>query len=205
MDCPPSFRRWNVSRFTAEENQVTDPAFSECTQMIIRQVDDLKKMVNEFSQFARLPQSKPITGELNDVVEESLMVFRQAHPNVRFEFNPDEKLPNFKRPYGECLQWPWWRRRNQKRPWRRPNQKQPWWRLAAARGQFSGVRRLGCVVTKGCPNSDHDRPRMPMGETWVASYGCLLGALFGVTTCPEEGTQKVTIGCPISRRGTNHR
>jgi two-component system nitrogen regulation sensor histidine kinase NtrY len=77
-------------------SQITDPAFSDCTQMIIRQVDDLKKMVNEFSQFARLPQSKPTTGELNDVIAESLMVFRQAHPQVKFEFSPDDKLPNFK-------------------------------------------------------------------------------------------------------------
>lgn len=76
--------------------QVIDPAFRECTQMIIRQVDDLKKMVNEFSQFARLPQSKPVAGELNRVIEESLMVFRQAHPLVKFEFVADEKLPNFK-------------------------------------------------------------------------------------------------------------
>ncbi len=76
--------------------QVTDPAFGECTQMIIRQVDDLKKMVNEFSQFARLPQAKPVTGELNRVIEESLMVFRQAHPNVKFDFVADEELPNFK-------------------------------------------------------------------------------------------------------------
>jgi two-component system nitrogen regulation sensor histidine kinase NtrY len=76
--------------------QVTDPAFGECTQMIIRQVDDLKKMVNEFSQFARLPQSKPIIGQLNQVIDESLMIFKQAHPQVRFEFNSDEKLPDFK-------------------------------------------------------------------------------------------------------------
>lgn len=76
--------------------QVTDPAFSECTNMIIHQVDDLKKMVNEFSQFARLPQSKPVSGTLNKVIEESLMVFRQAHPNVKFEFQEDPNLPEFK-------------------------------------------------------------------------------------------------------------
>jgi two-component system nitrogen regulation sensor histidine kinase NtrY len=76
--------------------QILDPAFSDCTQMIIRQVDDLKKMVNEFSQFARLPQSKPVTAQLNQVIDESLMVFRQAHPQVVFEFQPDDRLPDFK-------------------------------------------------------------------------------------------------------------
>ncbi len=76
--------------------QVTDPAFGECTNMIIHQVDNLKKMVNEFSQFARLPQSKPVRGTLNRVVEESLMVFRQAHPQVKFQFDDDVSLPDFK-------------------------------------------------------------------------------------------------------------
>jgi two-component system nitrogen regulation sensor histidine kinase NtrY len=76
--------------------QITDAAFSECTSMIIRQVDDLKKMVNEFSQFARLPQTKPIFGTLNQVIEESLVIFRQAHPQVSFEYTSDERLPHFK-------------------------------------------------------------------------------------------------------------
>lgn len=76
--------------------QIQDPAFGECTNMIIHQVDDLKKMVNEFSQFARLPQSKPVTGTLNRVIDESLMVFRQAHPNVKFDFQSDPNLPDFK-------------------------------------------------------------------------------------------------------------
>ncbi|WP_413290325.1 sensor histidine kinase [Bdellovibrio sp. HCB337] len=76
--------------------QVTDPAFGECTNMIIHQVDDLKKMVNEFSQFARLPQSKPVTGVLNKVIDDSLTMFRQAHPQVRFTFHPDADLPDFK-------------------------------------------------------------------------------------------------------------
>lgn len=77
-------------------SQITDPAFGECTHMIIHQVDDLKKMVNEFSQFARLPQSRPVTGALNKVIDESLTVFRQAHPHVKFEFIDDPNLPDFK-------------------------------------------------------------------------------------------------------------
>jgi two-component system nitrogen regulation sensor histidine kinase NtrY len=76
--------------------QVTDPAFEECTRMIIKQVDDLKNLVNEFSNFARLPQSRPVVASLNQVVRESLELFRQAHTQVRFDFTPDENLPDFK-------------------------------------------------------------------------------------------------------------
>lgn len=75
---------------------ITDPAFSECTTMIVKQVDGLKNLVNEFSNFARLPQARPVVANLNSVVEESLGLYRQAHPNIRFEFNKDEELPDFK-------------------------------------------------------------------------------------------------------------
>ncbi|WII73948.1 ATP-binding protein [Bdellovibrio sp. 22V] len=75
---------------------ITDPAFSECTTMIVKQVDGLKNLVNEFSNFARLPQARPVVANLNSVVEESLGLYRQAHPQIRFEFNKDGELPDFK-------------------------------------------------------------------------------------------------------------
>jgi len=76
--------------------QIQDQAFSDCTTMIIKQVDELKTLVNEFSQFARLPQARPVVTSLNKVVEESLRIFQQAHSQVQFEFVPDERLPDFK-------------------------------------------------------------------------------------------------------------
>ena len=75
---------------------ITDPAFSECTTMIVKQVDGLKNLVNEFSNFARLPQARPVVANLNSVVEESLGLYRQAHPQVQFVFNKDQDLPDFK-------------------------------------------------------------------------------------------------------------
>lgn len=75
---------------------ITDPAFNECTTMIVRQVDGLKNLVNEFSNFARLPQSRPVVANLNSVVDEALGMYRQAHPHLRFEFHKDENLPEFK-------------------------------------------------------------------------------------------------------------
>lgn len=75
---------------------ITDPAFVECTSMIVRQVDGLKNLVNEFSNFARLPQARPVLANLNSVVNGSLQLYRQAHPNVTFEFKADPELPEFK-------------------------------------------------------------------------------------------------------------
>ncbi|AHI06726.1 nitrogen regulation protein NtrY [Bdellovibrio bacteriovorus W] len=75
---------------------ITDPAFSECTTMIVKQVDGLKSLVNEFSNFARLPQARPVLGSLNQVVEESLGLYRQAHPQIQFKYEADPELPEFK-------------------------------------------------------------------------------------------------------------
>ncbi len=75
---------------------ITDPAFADCTTMIVKQVDGLKNLVNEFSNFARLPQAKPVVADFNAVVEESLGLYRQAHPQVEFKINLDADLPEFK-------------------------------------------------------------------------------------------------------------
>jgi len=59
--------------------------FDQCTSTIVRQVDDIKRMVDEFSSFARMP--KPAIGE-DDVVatvREVVFMMRIAHPDIAFE------------------------------------------------------------------------------------------------------------------------
>ena len=76
--------------------QITDPAFEDCTTMIIRQVDDMKNLVNEFSNFARLPQSRPVEGLLQQAVVDSLKLFQQAHAEIQFLLELDPLLPPFR-------------------------------------------------------------------------------------------------------------
>lgn len=76
--------------------QIKDPAFSSCISMIIRQTDDLKRLVNEFSNFARLPQTRPTLASLNAVIEEALELFKMSHPDIQFRFEGDVQLPQFK-------------------------------------------------------------------------------------------------------------
>jgi two-component system, NtrC family, nitrogen regulation sensor histidine kinase NtrY len=75
---------------------ISDPAFEECTSMIIRQTEDLKNLVNEFSSFARLPQARPVLGSLKKCVEEAMSIFRQSHPQVELLFEGDAQVPDFK-------------------------------------------------------------------------------------------------------------
>ena len=67
----------------------------ECTETIIRHTDELKEMVNEFSNFARLPQVNPSANDLNSAVREVVSLYEQAHSGLEFRFSPDPNLPVF--------------------------------------------------------------------------------------------------------------
>jgi two-component system, NtrC family, nitrogen regulation sensor histidine kinase NtrY len=66
----------------------------ECTYTIIGEVEGLKRLVNEFSAFARMPQSRPRPGDLNALVQETLAQFREAHPEVQFSEDFARDLPS---------------------------------------------------------------------------------------------------------------
>jgi two-component system nitrogen regulation sensor histidine kinase NtrY len=67
----------------------------ECTDTIIQHTDELKELVNEFSNFARLPAVNPSPNDLNRVIREVVSLYQQAHPALTFVTNLDEKLPTF--------------------------------------------------------------------------------------------------------------
>jgi two-component system nitrogen regulation sensor histidine kinase NtrY len=70
-----------------------DPAtFERLTETIIRQVGDLRRMVDEFSSFARIP--KPVFRHENlvDIVRQAMFLHEVAHPNIRFALISREPL-----------------------------------------------------------------------------------------------------------------
>ena len=73
--------------------QIQDPAFSDSIRTIIDQVDGLKNLVNEFNQFARLPRSQPSPGNLNKLLSDVLILYKDAHRNLKFELRADASLP----------------------------------------------------------------------------------------------------------------
>ncbi len=83
-------RRRYLDRFAKD-----DMVFDECTTMIIKQVDDLKNLVNEFSSFARMPASNPSLNSLNDVLNEALVLFQEGHKDIDFQLQVDPSLPIF--------------------------------------------------------------------------------------------------------------
>jgi two-component system nitrogen regulation sensor histidine kinase NtrY len=67
--------------------------FDECTKTIIREADGLKNMVNEFSNFARMPAANPMPSDLNGIIREALVWYQEAHKEVRFGFESGENIP----------------------------------------------------------------------------------------------------------------
>jgi len=82
-------RRRYLNQFQGES------VFDECTQMIVKQVEGLKKMVNEFSNLARLPEVNLTLNNLAEVIEEALAVYRSAHLHITFELNQITSVPTF--------------------------------------------------------------------------------------------------------------
>ncbi len=58
--------------------------FDNCTQTIIRQVESLERMVDEFSAFARMPQPEMDVLDLTDVLADVLFEQGVAFPDIQF-------------------------------------------------------------------------------------------------------------------------
>ncbi len=59
--------------------------FDELTSTIVRQVGDLRKMVDEFSSFARLPKPVFRPEDAVDLVRQAVFLQEVAHPGIEFE------------------------------------------------------------------------------------------------------------------------
>jgi two-component system, NtrC family, nitrogen regulation sensor histidine kinase NtrY len=65
----------------------------ESTNTILREVTSLKTMVDEFSKFARLPDTKLEQGDLNFVIRQAAAVFSERLTRVSLDLQLSEDLP----------------------------------------------------------------------------------------------------------------
>ncbi|HEX3863946.1 MAG TPA: PAS domain-containing sensor histidine kinase [Stellaceae bacterium] len=65
--------------------------FQICTDTIIRHVEDIGRMVDEFSSFARMPTPVLKPEDLTKIVEQAVFLERTAHPNMTFEMHFAER------------------------------------------------------------------------------------------------------------------
>lgn len=67
--------------------------FDECTATIIKQVEELKTLVDEFSRFARMPKVDLTPNDLNDIVMKSIALYKNAHKDITFNAEIDKDMP----------------------------------------------------------------------------------------------------------------
>jgi PAS domain S-box-containing protein len=64
----------------------------EGTETILREVNSLKSMVDEFSRYARLPNARLESGNLNEIIRQAAALYEDRDQKI--ELNLSEKLPN---------------------------------------------------------------------------------------------------------------
>ena len=78
------------SRVITEDKAV----FEQCTDTIVRQVDDIKRMVDEFSRFARMPKPVMTAEDVADTARQVVFLQRVGSPDIAIEIETEqEKMP----------------------------------------------------------------------------------------------------------------
>ncbi len=70
-----------------------EQVFDECTRTIIHEVEVMKKMVNEFSRFARLPSTKLQPAVLSQVIQQAIALYSSFPEGVKIVTDFDENIP----------------------------------------------------------------------------------------------------------------
>ncbi|MFA7382873.1 MAG: ATP-binding protein [Desulfurivibrionaceae bacterium] len=69
--------------------------FDICTKTIVKQVDELKKLVSEFSNFARMPAVHKAMGNLAEMANEVFVFYQEAHKDRQFKLRVEGPVPRF--------------------------------------------------------------------------------------------------------------
>ena len=89
------------------EEVASDPeTFARLTDTIVRQVADLRRMVDEFSNFARMPKPVFRDENIHDIARAALFLHEVAHPAISFSIDPavaDIRLVCDRRQLGQAL------------------------------------------------------------------------------------------------------
>jgi two-component system, NtrC family, nitrogen regulation sensor histidine kinase NtrY len=65
--------------------------FEQCTDTIVRQVEDIKRMVDEFSRFARMPKPVMTSEDVADTARQVVFLMRVGHPDIDIEIETEQE------------------------------------------------------------------------------------------------------------------
>ncbi len=67
--------------------------FEECYNSIITEVENLRNMVTEFSNFARMPKPRMTSSSINEIIEIALNLYTNLPENIKLKIDLAENLP----------------------------------------------------------------------------------------------------------------
>jgi len=70
-----------------------DDIFDQSTSVIVSEVGSLKRMVDEFSKFARMPSPHMARESLHEVIENVVALYTGGHRDIEFHLSLDSSLP----------------------------------------------------------------------------------------------------------------
>jgi two-component system nitrogen regulation sensor histidine kinase NtrY len=79
-----------LQRRFAEEISSDKDTFERLTATIVRQVGDLRRMVDEFSNFARMPKPVFRDEDVHEIARQALFLHEVAHPAISFAIEPPQ-------------------------------------------------------------------------------------------------------------------
>ena len=82
-----------LRRRLAEGQPGEKKLLEECTGTIIEEVEGLRRLVDEFSRFARMPTPSPRSTEVDKIVESLITLYAESHPEVKLRAELARDLP----------------------------------------------------------------------------------------------------------------
>lgn len=76
-----------------ERDKNYDKIFDDCTNTIIKEVNALKMLVNEFSGFARMPAARPSINDINSIIREAIILYGSAHKDIAITEDFTDLMP----------------------------------------------------------------------------------------------------------------
>jgi two-component system nitrogen regulation sensor histidine kinase NtrY len=81
-----------IKRKYAKEIKTDPQVFDQCTNTIIKQVGDLKNIVDEFSSFAKMPAPKLKREDIKDIVRQAVFLQQVGRPTLVFDVRVGKEI-----------------------------------------------------------------------------------------------------------------
>ena len=73
--------------------KVNEDVFDKCTEIIVEHVDIIRNLVNEFSTFAKFPDSHVMPCRIEQIIGETTALYKEGLEHVNIQLNCEENLP----------------------------------------------------------------------------------------------------------------